>query len=68
MVYLICFFVGFAGGLMFCFATDSWRVGTHFNEYDPPFCSDCEGGESYEKCRKCKKRHEEEDDGEEGDY
>lgn len=28
MVYLICIFVGFAGGLVFCFATDSWRVRT----------------------------------------
>lgn len=29
-----------------------------FDEYDPPFCSDCEGGESYEKCRKCMREHD----------
>lgn len=28
MVYLICIFVGFAGGLIFCFATDNWRTRT----------------------------------------
>lgn len=29
-----------------------------FDEYDPPFCADCEGGESYEKCRKCMREHD----------
>ena len=28
MIYLICIIVGFISGLMFCFASDSWRVNT----------------------------------------
>ena len=43
----------------------SWYSdGEPFDEYDPPFCSDCEGGESYEQCQRCKKRHEEEENAE----
>ena len=37
----------------------SWYSdGEGFNEWDPPFCSDCEGGESYEQCRKCMREHD----------
>lgn len=30
-----------------------------FDEHDPDYCKNCDGGDSYEECRKCMKRHEE---------
>lgn len=38
----------------------SWYSdGEPFDEWDYPWCEDCEGGDSYEECEKCRKRHEE---------
>lgn len=49
----------------------SWYSdGERFDEYDPPWCKNCEGGESKEQCDKCYERHmeeEEEHDDEEGE-
>ena len=47
----------------------SWYSdGTPFDEYDPPWCHNCPGGDSYEQCKGCEERHlEEKDDGEEED-
>ena len=28
-----------------------------FNEYDPPWCKYCDGGESKEECDKCCEEH-----------
>ena len=28
-----------------------------FNEYDPPWCKYCDGGESKEECDRCCERH-----------
>lgn len=35
-----------------------------FNEYDPPYCAHCSGGNSYEECEACARRHEEEEEDE----
>ncbi len=38
----------------------SWYSdGEPFDEYDPPFCANCRGGNSYEECEACMRRHEE---------
>ena len=38
----------------------SWYSdGDPFDEYDPPFCETCSGGNSYEECEACMRRHEE---------
>lgn len=37
----------------------SWYSdGERLNEYDPPWCDGCEGGDSYEECQACCRRHE----------
>lgn len=28
-----------------------------FDEYDPPWCRNCKGGNSYEECKRCTERH-----------
>lgn len=36
----------------------SWYSdGDPFDEYDPPWCRGCEGGNSYEECKRCCERH-----------
>jgi len=37
----------------------SWYSdGEPFDEWDPPYCSRCSGGNSYEECKRCQERHE----------
>lgn len=35
-----------------------WSDGEPFDEFDPPYCENCEGGDSYEECQRCVKWHE----------
>ena len=37
-----------------------WSDREPFDEYDPPWCRNCEGGNSYEECKRCSERHREE--------
>lgn len=34
-----------------------WSDGEKFDEYDPPWCRYCEGGNSKAQCDACTKRH-----------
>ena len=41
----------------------SWYSdGEPFDEYDPPSCETCSGGNSYEECEACMRRNEEEEE------
>ena len=37
-----------------------WSDGEPFDEYDPPWCKNCKGGNSYEECKKCSERRRKE--------
>ena len=53
MIYLICIIVGFISGLIFCFASDSWRVNTLLNRgYDRAVQDILEYGIYYNKDNK----------------
>lgn len=32
-----------------------------FDEFDPPWCKNCDGGDSYEQCKRCSEWHLNED-------
>lgn len=32
-----------------------------FNEYDPSYCINCSGGNSYEQCKKCEEVYKQEE-------
>ena len=34
-----------------------WSDGEPFDEYDPPWCENCDGGDSYEECQRCCDSH-----------
>lgn len=41
----------------------SWYSdGERFDEYDPPYCRNCKGGNSKEECDRCQKQHEGKED------
>ena len=42
-----------------------WSDREPFNEYDPPWCKNCKGGNSYEECKRCTEWHREEIEGNE---
>lgn len=37
-----------------------WSDGEPFDEYDPLWCKNCKGGNSYEECKKCSEWHRKE--------
>ena len=39
-----------------------WTDREPFDEYDPPYCAECSGGNSYEQCKRCEEEHDNAED------